>query len=159
MSIDDLKSRLSDLPGVEALTMQTLGGREIYSIAGRVVGLPIGTLIADAEAAIRTAVASPNIVTAIPMPAQSAAQGAAPVKQGLGSFAASIRAMMDDARAGVAQARTEGLSKVTEAVGKLNDAKVATTHVAGSMAKTIADEADAVMSELGQISNDLGLEG
>jgi len=70
-----------------------------------------------------------------------------------GSFAASIRAMMDEARAGVAQARAEGLAKVGEAVTKLNEAKAATAQVAHSMAKTIADEADAVMSELGQISN------
>jgi hypothetical protein len=70
-----------------------------------------------------------------------------------GSFAASIRAMMEEARAGIAQARADGLSKVGEAVTKLNEAKTATAQVAGSMAKTIADEADAVMSELGQISN------
>jgi hypothetical protein len=43
-----------------------------------------------------------------------------------GSFAASMRAMMDEARAGVAQARADGVAKVGEAVSKLNDAKVAT---------------------------------
>lgn len=72
-----------------------------------------------------------------------------------GSFASKLKAMMDTARAGVEQAREEGLSKVTEAVSKLDEAKAATVHVTGTMAKTIADEADAVMSELGLISNDL----
>jgi hypothetical protein len=73
-----------------------------------------------------------------------------------GSFAAGIRAMMDEARAGVAKAREDGLAKVGDAVKKLDEAKVATVSVAGQMAKTIEDEAAEVMSELGQISNDLG---
>jgi hypothetical protein len=70
-----------------------------------------------------------------------------------GSFAASIRAMMDEARAGVVQARADGLTKVKEAVGKLTEAKTATAQVAASMAKTIEDEAASVLAELGQISN------
>lgn len=72
-----------------------------------------------------------------------------------GSFAASIRAMMDEARAGVAQARSDGLAKVGEAVGKLTDAKVSIAKVSASMATTIEEEAASVLSELGQISNDL----
>ena len=75
-----------------------------------------------------------------------------------GSFAAGIRRMMDEARDGVAKARADGLAQVGEAVGKLNEAKVATTHVAGKMAAAIEDEAADVMAELGQISNDLGLD-
>ena len=72
-----------------------------------------------------------------------------------GSFAASIRAMMDEARAGVAQARTDGLAKVGQAVGKLSEAKVSIAKVSASMATTIEEEAASVLSELGQISNDL----
>lgn len=71
------------------------------------------------------------------------------------SFAASIKAMMDDAKAGVAKAREDGLAKVGEAVGKLHEAKGAVTQVSHKMAKTIEDEAASVMAELGQISNDL----
>lgn len=73
-----------------------------------------------------------------------------------GSFAAQLKAMMDEAKSGLAQARTDGLAKVGEAVGKLNEAKAAVATVSGTMAKTIEDEAAAVMSELGQVSNDLG---
>jgi len=75
-----------------------------------------------------------------------------------GSFAASIKAMMDEARAGVAKARSDGIAAVGEAVGKLNDAKTATAHVAGKMVQTIHDEAASVLAELGQVSNDLGLD-
>lgn len=73
-----------------------------------------------------------------------------------GSFAAGLKAMMDEARAGVEKARTDGHAKVKEAVGKLAEAKVATVTVSANIAKTIEDEAASVMSELGQISNDLG---
>ena len=70
-----------------------------------------------------------------------------------GGFVASIRAMMDEARAGLTQARTDGLAKVGDAVSKLVEAKVAVTQVSASMARTIEDEAASVLAELGQISN------
>jgi hypothetical protein len=73
-----------------------------------------------------------------------------------GSFAASIKAMLDEAKAGLAQARAEGLATVQQAVAKLNDAKAATAKVAGNMAKTIEEEAASALSELGQVSNDIG---
>jgi hypothetical protein len=79
---------------------------------------------------------------------------AAPVaKPSPGGFVASIRAMMDEARAGLTQARTDGLAKVGDAVAKLGEAKTAVTQVSASMAKTIEDEAASVLAELGQISN------
>lgn len=72
-----------------------------------------------------------------------------------GSFAASLRAMVDEAKAGVEQAQADGRAKVSEAVAKLNEAKEATAKVAGAMAQTISDQAAEVISDLGQISNDL----
>jgi hypothetical protein len=153
MSIEELRARLADLPGSESLTMQTLGGRELYSISGKVVGVPIGASIADAEAAIRAAIASPEIVTNTPItekPRERPSTAPAP-----GSFAASLKAMMATARAGVEQARADGLSQVSDAVEKLNEAKAATVNVTGAMAKAIQSEAADVMAELGLISNDL----
>lgn len=72
-----------------------------------------------------------------------------------GSFAASLRAMMDEARASLEQARNDGTTQVKNAVEKLTVAKQAVGKVSGQIAKTISDEADDVMAELGQISNDL----
>lgn len=72
-----------------------------------------------------------------------------------GGFAARIRSMMDEARAGVAQARADGLAKVGDAVGKMTEAKAATIKVTDNMVRTIEDEAASLLSELGQISNDL----
>lgn len=70
-----------------------------------------------------------------------------------GGFAASLKAMLDQAKAGVVQAQTDGLAKVQAAVGKLNDAAAHTTAVSDNMAKSIEDQANSVLAELGQISN------
>jgi hypothetical protein len=72
-----------------------------------------------------------------------------------GGFVASLRAMMDEARAGLDQARAEGMAVVQGAIGELHQAKAATTKVTGTMADRIKSEAADVMAELGQISNDL----
>jgi uncharacterized protein YicC (UPF0701 family) len=87
-----------------------------------------------------------------PLPSVEIAKAETPKPQNAG-FAASIRAMMDEARSDLAKAREEGLSKVKNAVGKLTEAKAAVVQVSGSMAKTIEDEAASVMAEIGQISN------
>lgn len=124
------------------LTIRYMGPFQILHLEGQEI--TIGSMATDEQIAAEIA----RIRKTTEKPKMSAP---AP-----GSFAASIRAMMDEARAGVAKAREDGIAKVGEAVGKLNEAKVATVNVAGSMAKTIEDEAAAVMSELGQISNSLG---
>lgn len=157
MSVQDMKQALRDVPGVEGLTMAyTFDGNALLTIGGRTV---------EASPAMSSdEIAAAFSATVTPLP-PAIAYAATPTtrietmttKPAPGSFAAGIRAMMDEARQGVAQARADGLSKVGEAVGKLNDAKVATTHVAGKMASVIEDEAADVMAELGQISNDLGL--
>lgn len=82
-----------------------------------------------------------------------AISGSKPINRG--SFAASLRAMMDEARASLEQARNDGTTQVKNAVEKLTVAKQAVGKVSGQIAKTISDEADDVMAELGQISNDL----
>lgn len=105
-------------------------------------------------------VSGTDIVTATPIPpvAYAPAQAReAKVTAAPGSFSASIKAMMDEARAGVAKAREDGLAVVKDAVGKLDDAKVATAKVSAHMADTIKSEASDILAELGQISNDLGV--
>lgn len=73
-----------------------------------------------------------------------------------GSFAASLKAMMDEAKSGLAQAQSAGRARVQEAVGKFADATVATGKVSESMAQQIEDAASSALADLGQISNDLG---
>lgn len=162
MSIEDLKARLRDVPGIEGLTMQSLVGRQVFGFDGKIAAVDPNASDQEIEDAIRSAAAldqpnAPIVQNPTPLPPVNLTETAPMTSPAPGTFASSIRAMMDEARAGVAQARSDGLAKVGEAIGKLNDAKTATAHVAGTMAKTIEDEAASVLSELGQISNDLGV--
>lgn len=167
-----LKAALSDVPGIDTLSETIVGGRRVFGFAGLVAAVDPRSDMTAIEAAIRNAASmrtqgkivatqAPSITTTTPLPqvlltpAPAQPQGKPMTTPAPGSFAASIKAMMDEARAGVAQARADGLAKVTEAVGKLHDAKAATAKVASNMVQTIEDEAAAAMSELGQISNDL----
>lgn len=161
MSVHELKQALKAIPGAESLTMAyTYDGNALVTIAGRTVEVSPSASNEEIALAFREpAMSTPNVtVTPLPPPVAYAAPTRidSMTNPAPGSFAAGIRAMMDEARAGVAQARADGLAKVGEAVGKLNDAKAATLHVAGTMAKTIEDEAADVFKELGQISNSFG---
>lgn len=73
-----------------------------------------------------------------------------------GSFAASLKAIVDEAKAGIEQAKANGLAQVRDAVGDLTKAKDATIRVTDNMASTVKSQAADIMAELGQISNDLG---
>ncbi|HEX5509853.1 MAG TPA: hypothetical protein VFX37_15235 [Pseudolabrys sp.] len=161
MTIADLKLRLHDLPGIEHLTMQMLAGRQNYCLNGKLISVDADASEEEAEKAIRAAMASPSVAQ-IPLEAKSAALlpnvAPAPAKPISGakpmtSFAASLKAMMDEARASIAQTRSDGIAQVKAAVGELEKAKTATAQVAGTIAKSIKDEAADVLAELGQISN------
>jgi hypothetical protein len=162
MSVHELKQALRDIPGAESLTLgYASSGNELVTIAGHTIEVNPGTSSAEIALAFRDPVMStPNVtVTPLPpvdyVPAPTTRTTKTMSTPNPGSFAAGLKAMMDEARAGIAQARADGVAKVGEAVGKLNDAKVATTKVAANIVSTIESEAADVMAELGQISNDL----
>lgn len=154
IDLSALKLALSDVPGISTLNLTNIGGRSVFGLSGKVIAVDPSKTIAEVEADLRKAVAfygSQAAAASSPQPKATTMTTPAP-----GSFAASLKAMLDEARTGLAQARTEGAAKVQEAVGRLNEAKAATEKVAGNMAQQIHDEAASAMSELGQISNDLG---
>lgn len=143
MGLAEVKARLAHIAGIDNLKVEsTPRGDEIYTLGDVTATVPQGNN-RDSMIYLAEKLANPFERETMSTPAP-------------GSFAAGIRAMMDEARAGVAKAREDGLAKVGDAVKKLDEAKVATVAVAGQMAKTIENEAAEVMSELGQISNDLG---
>lgn len=163
MSVADLKARLADVPGIETLTQQLLGGRLVFGFNGMIASTDPLATDQEIDDAIRDAAdmakfgRMPAEKTPLPpvglMPAPTSTETKPMSNPAPGSFAAGLRAMMDEARSGIAQARADGLAQVGEAVKKLGEAKVATAQVAGTMARTIEDEAASVMAELGQISN------
>jgi hypothetical protein len=144
-----------DYPG--GLRTRVIGSNQFVTLGDKTV--MVSQMATDEEIAAALHLnGEAAAVPATPLPPAPTIQQAfavAPVRKPAapGSFAASLRAMMDEARAGIAQARADGLAKVTDAVGKLTEAKVATAQVTSSMAKTIEDEAASVLAELGQISN------
>ncbi len=157
MSANDLKQALRHIPGAEGLTMAYgPGGNQLITIAGRTV--EVSPIASHDE--IAAAFAEPTPSTLPPPVAYAPTtqpQGNTMTAPAPGSFAASLRALMDDARAGVEKARADGHAVVADAVAEYHKAAQATTHVTGNMAKSIRDEARSVLSELGQISNDLGI--
>lgn len=70
-----------------------------------------------------------------------------------GSFGASLRAMLDEARNSLDAAQANGRARVQDAVHKLGTATDATHRVSETIAQQIEDSADAALSELSQISN------
>jgi hypothetical protein len=95
-----------------------------------------------------------QLAAATPLPpAPTITPVAKPAAQG--SFAASLKAIVDEAKAGIEQAKADGLAQVRDAVGDLSKAKEATLRVTGNMASTVKSQAADIMAELGQISNDL----
>jgi hypothetical protein len=71
-------------------------------------------------------------ITAVPKPAAH------------GSFAASLKAIVDEALAGAEKAKADGLSKVRTAVGKIGEATAATVRVTDNMASNIEDQAASI---------------
>lgn len=173
MSIVELRERLRDIPGIENLTMQSVMGRQLFGLNGKLIGVPMTADDGEVEGTIRAAMASTltaaeivKVLDASPIPSGAllapVTMAEAPKVQPMppaapGSFAASLKALMDDARAGIIQARADGRAKVSEALGLMTEAQAATRHVTDAMASTIKAEADDVMTELRQITNDLGV--
>jgi hypothetical protein len=173
----DVKARLADVPHIDEMSLTMLAGRMMFGIHGFVVGLDPGATDDEIDAAIRRALGDKQVHTTNPIAAAAVAAlepeiplanvVPPPVTMTItpepkpmttpapGSFAASLKAMMDEAVAGVEQAKADGLSKVRKAVVKLGDAKAATVRVTDSLAANIENQAASVLSELGQISNDL----
>lgn len=168
MSVNEMKQALRDIPGAEGLTVSYApSGNQLITIAGRTVEVAPTASNAEIALAFREpAMSTPNVtVTATPIPAVTLTPPAPTQPQSKsmttpapGSFAASLKALLDEGRAGVEQAKADGHAKVRDALGKMHEAKTAVAHVTNNMAQTIHDEAHSVLSELGQISNDLGLD-
>src|ERR1017187_9130463 len=53
MSINDLKDRLHDVPGIENLTLQVLMGRQVFGWNGLIAGVDLNATDEEIENAIR----------------------------------------------------------------------------------------------------------
>lgn len=159
-----VKARLADVPGIENLSVANIEGRFEFGMDGKIAAVNELASDADIDSAIRIifgghvtplppAQPLPPAPTAAPATPKAATMTTTPAP---GSFAASLKAMMDEAKNGLAQAQSAGRARVKEAVGKFADATVATGKVSETIATQIEDAASSALADLGQISNDLG---
>lgn len=158
-----IKARLPDVPGIENLSVANISGRFEFGMDGKIAA--VNELATDAEIDSAIRIIFGGHITPLPPAEPMVAQVAAPATQKAapmtttpapGSFAASLKAMMDEAKNGLAQAQSAGRARVKEAVGKFADATVATGKVSETIATQIEDAASSTLADLGQISNDLG---
>lgn len=159
-----IKARLADVANIDQLSVAMVGGRMVFGINGRQIGFDPFSGDDEIETAIRLALSAPAAPAAAPVQIETpmpVAAAATPKAASMttapapGSFAASLKAMIDEAHAGVEQARADGRARVGAAITKLNDVKASTTKVATGMAVQIEDAARDALADLGQISNDL----
>lgn len=182
---DHLIKHLADLPGIGSISNRLEGDKQIVSIAGKDIAVSPFASDTEIEVALRLALHIPRkeqvpmtdqtnapaeqgadphpggqpdyAATATPLPpAPQIVATDRPVRRPTpGSFVAGLRSMMDEAKAGIAKAQADGHDQVRRAVAKLDDAKEATTRVSSNIAQAIGDQADDILAELGQISNDI----
>lgn len=169
-----IKARHAAVEGIDALSLTHVGGRIVFGLGDRVAAVQESASDDDIDKAIKIifgpddapagaspapepAAADPVVAQAVVAAAPAQAPAAVTAKPVVkhGSFALGLKAMMDEARTGLDQARADGQTKVRAAVNKLNDAKERVASVTDTMASTITSEADDVLAELGQISNEL----
>lgn len=152
MGISQLRAEI----GADLTMRPGQGGKtEIYELNGIAAEVRAGSSASQIAAALSNPPKTEQQVMAsadqLPPVTVASAPRAAPVATG--GFAASLKAMLDQARAGVTKAQSDGLAKVQAAVGKLNAATTHISAVSDSTAKSIEDQANSVLAELGQISN------
>jgi hypothetical protein len=155
LDAEAIKAKLPDIAGIEQLAITIVGDRAVAAFNGLTTSVAHNASEDQIIAAIRNAASlrasmlrAPNETAPELSPQPLPTKGPA-----MNSFAASLKAVLDEAKANVARAQVEGVAKVKEAAGRLNDAAAQTARVADTMAGQIHDQADAVLAELGQISN------
>jgi hypothetical protein len=158
--LSELRQELGGVPGIDTLQVAFGAGQQHITLNGHTVTLGVNASIDEIRKALGLEpMTETNATTATPVPQNQLAAPqtapAAPPKPApaTGGFAAQLRAIIDEARAGVAQAQADGLAQVRQEAAKLNGAKAQIVQVTGNMAKTIADQTASVLAELGQISN------
>lgn len=174
MISDYIKARLAtEIPGILAATSHLEGGKQVIRVDGKTAIVSPFASDNEVEAGIRLALDKPKQdatvtetdqvpqadaehVTELPPAAILAEPPAAPAARRPGGFAASLKALVDDAKSSIAQAQADGFAEVQSAVADLHKVKATVKHVTGNMAAGIRGDIADIHAELGQITNDLG---
>jgi hypothetical protein len=143
MSVNDLKSRMADIPGIDGLTMHLANGRQVFTL-GNIVG-SVGAFASDQEIedAIRAAIKLPS-VGIVPMQSKETAMSI--------TGAAHVSTSLKDMLAQRKQAMADGHAKLQDAFAKMDQA----TAALNSVGDKVAAEADDLLASVGQFTNSLG---
>jgi hypothetical protein len=165
LDAEAIKAKLADVPGIEQLAFTLVGDRLVAAFNGRTTSTAHNASEDQMILAIRNAASlppvpdAPVVLNPQPLPTSDAiAAPAAPKVKTManpapGGFAAQIKAMLDGARADLANVKAEGLAQVQSAVQEHVQAGQQVKAVAANMAQMIRSETADALAELGQISN------
>lgn len=164
LDAESIKAKLSDVPGIEQLAFTEVGDRLVAAFNGRTTSIAHNgnedqmILAIRNAASLPAAAEAPVVLNPQPLPtSESLAPPAAPkvrtMANATGGFAADMKAILDDAKLRVLQSQNNARSKVSDAANKLVDVAKQVDRVGDTIAQQMHDQADAVLSELGQISN------
>ena len=157
MSIHDLKTRMTDVAGIEALTMGVEAGRIVLRWDGYSAAVNASASDADCETAVRNAIKLPPLClipdkpAAIPVAAK--AYGAATMPINPTSAGASVKQMMEEHTRMMVEIQQAQL-RILE--GTLARQRETVAGAVGKIAQQIDGQTDEFLSALGQFSNDLG---
>ncbi|UGA46649.1 hypothetical protein HU230_0011655 [Bradyrhizobium quebecense] len=158
MSIADLKVRMSDIPGIETLTMRLEAGRILLSWGAYTAAVDASASDNEIEAAIRNAIKLPP-VSLIPDKPAPVASPAAPQEQAAmsasnpASVGQTVKAMMDEHVKLMGQIHAAQLEILRS---NLADQRQTVATGVGAVANTIAAQTDEFKSIMGQYANNLG---
>jgi hypothetical protein len=143
MSINELRARMQDIPGIEGLTMQLAGGRQVFTIGGMVTSTTAFASDDEIETAIRNALRLPSV----PLIAEETKDAPMSIT-GASHVGTSLKDMMEQRK----RAMADGHAKLQGAFAKMDQA----TAALNSVGDKVAAEADDLLASVGQFTNDLG---
>lgn len=144
MSLFDLKSRMSDVPGIEQLTMQLANGRQVFTLGEHIASTGAFASDEEIETAIRTALRLPSVALIPDKPKD------APMSSitGARSASQSLKQLMEEAKQSVA----DGMAQVQAGIEKHAKAGAALKN----LGTTLNSDGDDLLATVGQFTNDLG---
>jgi hypothetical protein len=156
MSIHDLKTRMADVAGIEALTMSLEAGRIVLRWDGYSAAVDASASDAEIETAVRNAIKLPP-VSLIPnkpaaIPAAASSNGVSTMSTNPASAGASVKQMMEDHSRMMGEIQQAQLL-ILEAT--LTRQRETVAGAVGRIAEKIEGQTDEFLSALGQFSNDL----
>lgn len=179
MSINDLKGRLRDVPGIENLTMRLEGGQQVFSVGGAFATVHPLAMDHEIDAAIRSvapaalptatqfnpppaptvnAVApSSSLIPAVTM-APAINEGKKPMSTGTASPVAGAMAVKDMLGEHVRLMAEIQAAQVELLRSTLAQQRNSVSAAVGSVARTIAAQTDEFNAIMGQFTNSVGVE-